>query len=194
MDLLPRGVALGEVDAAAVAAGGTGPLFVEGLSRIEVVVPRFWACFLPSRGVGRLAWVRPSASVPRFGAVVRFGTARCVVLHFIVLRHAVPCCAAVRFALSCRAVLCRGASCRGMAGCAVLRRTALCCAVLCRVVGCIVAVRCIAVRCVAVCRVASCCAVVRCAVVRRGPISPLLRREVASAPVRLARFVVCDAG
>ena len=36
MDLTRRGVALGDVDVAAVAAGGTGPVFVEGLFRMGV--------------------------------------------------------------------------------------------------------------------------------------------------------------
>ena len=73
-------------------------------------------------------------------------------------------------------------------------RAALCCAVLCRVMECLVAARCTAVCCAALCCVASCCAVLPCAMVCDGLILPPCQRAVASALVRVVRFVVLDAG
>ena len=85
-----------------------------------------------------------------------------------------PCCAVV-----CLAVASLAAPC-----CAVPRRVVLCC----------VLVRCTPVRCGAVCCAGSCCTVFRFAVVCGGPFQLPLRRGVWSALVRLARFVVRDAG
>ena len=156
------------------------------------VVPRFWACFLPFRGVRQLARVRPTVSVPRFGAVVCFGAPCCVVLCFVVLRPAVLCCAAVRSALSCLAV-----PCRAVVRLAVAWRAAPCCAVLrCVVVCCVVArsllSRCAARRC-AVLRCATLPPVVPCFAVPLCLVGPSYLRSgpgVASALVRLARVVV----
>ena len=84
MDLLPRGVALGEVDAAAVAAGGTGPLFVEGLSRMEVGLPP-----PPWRGPG--GWV--DTILGRGGAVP--GGRRGSGVERLVGGAGIPCAGAV---------------------------------------------------------------------------------------------------
>ena len=145
-----------------------------------------------SRVCGGLLGLDPrlvSLALVLWCALVRRAVSCCALPCWSVL-----CCGALCSVVSCRAVSCRGVSCRGVAGCTVLCRAALCCAVLCRVVGSLVVVRCTAVRCGAVCRVASCCAVFRCAVVCGGPFSLPFRRGVGSALVRLARFVVRDAG
>ena len=133
------------------------------------VVPRLWACFLPSRGVWRLVRVRTLVSVPRFGAVVRCGAPCCVVLCFVVLSRAVPCCATVRFSLSCRAV-----PCRAVVHLAVAWRAAPCCpAPRCVVLCCVVswgalsrcpARRCAVLQCVVLPRVVPCFAVPWCVV------------------------------
>ena len=81
----------------------------------------------------------------------------------------------------------------GWLRCAVPRRAASCCGVSCCGVHCGV-VRCTAVRCGAVCYVASCCVVYRCAMVSGGLFPLPFRLGVGSALVRLARFVVRDAG
>ena len=122
----------------------------------------------------QLARVRPTVSVPRFGAVVCFGAPCYVVLCFIVLRRAVPCCAAVHCALSCSAVPC----------CAVVRlavawRAAPCCGATCCVVVCCVvswgalsrcaARRCTVLQCAVLPRVVPCFAVAWCVV---GPWYP----------------------
>ena len=151
------------------------------------VVPLLWARFLPFRAVRRLARVRPTVSVPCFGVVVCIGAPCCVVPCFAVLRRAGLCCVVVCSALSCRV-----APCRAMVHRAVPRRAVSCCGVSCR--RFLVVVRCTAVRCGAVCRVASCCAVYPCALGCGGPFSLPLRRGAGSALVRLARFVVRDAG
>ena len=121
--------------------------------------------------------------------MVCFGAPCCVVPCFAVLRRAGLCCIAVRSAPSCCAALCRAVVCL-----AVTWLAALCCAVPRRVVLCSVVVHCTAVRSGAVCRAASCCAVFCCAVVCGGPFSLPLRRGFGSALVRLARFLVRDAG
>ena len=83
----------------------------------------------PFRGMRRLARVRPSVSVPCFGAVVCFGAPCCVPPCFAVLRCAGLCCAAV-----CSALLCRAAPCRALVCCAVSWLAVLCCDALRRVV------------------------------------------------------------
>ena len=149
----------------------------------------------PSRGVRRLAWVRPTVSVPCFGAVVCFGAPCCVVPCFAFCEYwSVLCCGALCSVVRCRAVSCCGVLCRVLAGCAVLFRAASCRVVVCRVVRCLVVVRCMAVRCGTVCRVASCFAVYHCAVVCAGPFSSPFWRGMGSALVTLARFVVQDGG
>ena len=99
------------------------------------VVPRLWAHFLPFQVVRRLARVRPTVSVPRFGAVVCYGAPCCVVLCFAVLSRAVLCCAAVRSALSCRAARCRAVVCLAVAWPAALCCAAPHCVLLCCVIS-----------------------------------------------------------
>ena len=121
------------------------------------VVPRLCAHFLPFQVVRRLAQVRPTVSVPRFGAVVCFGAPCCVVLCFAVLRGAALCCAAVRSALSCRAAPCYAMVCLAVAWQAPLCCAAPRCVVLCCVVSQGALLR----------RAAWHCAVLRCAVLPR---------------------------
>ena len=121
------------------------------------VVPRLWARFLPFWNVRRLALVRPTVSVPRFGAVVCFGAPCCVALFFLVLHRPVLCCAVMRSALSCRAL-----PCRAIVRLAEAWRAALCCAApRCVLVCCVVSLGALS-RCAA-----RQCAVLRCAVLPR---------------------------
>ena len=132
-------------------------------------VPRLWARFLPFRGVRRLVRVRPTVSVPRFGAVVCFGAPCCVVLCFAVLRRAGLCCVAVRSALSCRAAPCHAVVCLAVAWlaapcCAAPRYVVPCCVVSWGALSWCVARRCAAVRCAVLPRVVPCFAVPWCVV------------------------------
>ena len=133
------------------------------------VVSRLWACFLPFRGMRRLARVRPTVSVPCFGAVVCFGAPCCVVPCFAVLRRTGQCCVAVRSALSCRAALCRAVVCPAVAWwaapcCAAPRRVELWCVVSWGALLWCVARRCAAVWCAVLPRVVPCIAVLWCVV------------------------------
>ena len=133
------------------------------------VVARLWARFLPFRGARRLARVRPTVSVPCFGAVVCFGAPCCVVLCFAVLRRAGLCCVAVRSALSCRAAPCRAVVCLALSWlaapcCAAQRRVVLCCVVSWAALSWCLARRSAALRCAVLPRVVLCFAVPWCLV------------------------------
>ena len=131
------------------------------------IVPPLWACFLPFQGVGRLARVRPTVSVPCFGAVVCFGAPLRVVLCFAVLRRVDLYCVAVRCGLSCRAALCRAVVCLAAVWpaapcCAAPRCVVLCCVVSRGALSWCVARQCAAVRCAVLPLVVSCFAVPWC--------------------------------
>ena len=133
------------------------------------VVSRLWACFLPFRGVRRLARVKPTVHVPCFGAVVCFGAPCCVVPCFAVLRRAGLCCVAVRSALSCRATPCRAVVCLAVVWlaapcCPAPRRVVLCCVVSWGALSWCAARRCAAVRCAVLLCVMPCITVPWCVV------------------------------
>ena len=133
------------------------------------VVPRQWACPLPFQDVRRLDLVRPTVSVPCFGAVVCFGVPCCIVLCSAVLRRAVMRCAAVHPALLCRAVPCRAVVCLAMAWrvapcCAAPRCVVLCCVVSLAALSPCAPRGCALLRCAVLLRVVPCFAVLCCVV------------------------------
>ena len=126
----------------------------------------------------------------------------CALVRCAVLCRVSPCCAVLVCAVLLCALLCRAVPRRVVPWCvlpwrgwlrrAAPRRAASCCGVSCGGVPCRGAVHGGALH--AVCRVASCCAVYRCAVVCGGLFPLPFWCGVALALVRLACFIVREAG
>ena len=169
------------------------------------VVPWLWALSLPFRGVKWLARVRPTISVPCFGAVVCRGVPCC-------LRCALLCCVALFCAVLRCALLCRAVPCpfvpwsvlpwHGGWRHAVPRRVVSCCAVLCPRVPCPVALHSGALCCGVLCCFVLChallCRGVRlgcgggCGCSRRFPVSVYPLPPVCVYPPSPVRGLVVD--